>query len=71
VLNLCRGEGIRVSSLARQLMQRLGLEREIAFQPGTPPPLVGDPSELVRALGWRPSYALADTLDDIVAREPT
>jgi nucleoside-diphosphate-sugar epimerase len=69
VLNLCSGEGRRVSFLARELMQRLGVRREIRFRPGTPPPLVGDPSELSRAIDWRPRYALADTLDDIVGRE--
>ncbi len=69
VFNLCRGEGERVSTLARELVERLGVRREICFQDGSPPPLVGDPTKLARAIGWRPRYALTDTLDDIAARE--
>ena len=69
VFNLCRGEGQRVSTLARELVQRLGVRREVRFQPGEPAPLVGDPAKLARATGWKPRYALTDTLDDIVARE--
>jgi nucleoside-diphosphate-sugar epimerase len=67
VFNLCSGEAQTVSALARALMRRLGIERELRFQPAAQAPLVGDPARLMRALGWKPSYALADTLDDIVA----
>jgi nucleoside-diphosphate-sugar epimerase len=67
VFNLCSGEGTSVASLARGLMQRLGIERELHFQSGSPPPLVGDPAKLSRAIDWSPRYALADTLSEIVA----
>lgn len=69
VFNLCSGDGRRVSALAQELMRRLGIQREIRFQPGAPPPLVGDPSKLARAIGWKPRYALSETLDDIVGQE--
>ena len=49
-------------------MRRLGVERELTFRAGAPAPLVGDPAKLSRAIGWRPRYALADTLNEIVGR---
>jgi nucleoside-diphosphate-sugar epimerase len=68
VFNLCRGEGRRISELAAALMQSLGVQRELRFAAGAPPPLVGDPQKLARAIGWSPRYALEDSLREIVAR---
>lgn len=67
VFNLCRGEGLRISELAFGLMRRLDVRREVRFAPGSPPPLVGDPDKLARAIGWSPRYALEDSLREIVA----
>jgi nucleoside-diphosphate-sugar epimerase len=67
VFNLCRGEGRRISELAAGLMACLGLQRELRFAADPPPPLVGDPHKLARAIGWSPRYALEDSLREIVA----
>jgi len=65
--NVCTGEGQTIESVVKIVLSHLGLERPIAFQ-GNPnssddvPTLVGDPSLLRQATGWRHQHSLSDSL---------
>lgn len=65
--NVCTGEGQTIESVVKIVLSHLGLERPVAFQ-GSPnssddvPTLVGDPSLLRQATGWRHQHSLSDSL---------
>lgn len=61
LFNLCTGRATRVSELIHALLRALGHERKVTFaEPGTST-LVGDPSALTAATGWRPQLGLDAT----------
>lgn len=65
--NVCTGESQTIESVVKVVLSHLGLERPIEFQ-GSPnssddvPTLVGDPSLLRQATGWRHQHTLSDSL---------
>lgn len=61
--NICSGEGCSVSGLAELLMSALKIRKPITFKQDKPDRLVGDPSKLVNATGWRPQHSLSEALD--------
>ncbi len=61
LFNLCTGRATRVSELIHALLGVLGHQREVTFaQPGFST-LVGDPSAITTATGWRPNLGLEAT----------
>jgi len=72
VYNVCSGRGVRVGDLAERLVSRA--RRPLRIVTATElvravdvPVLVGDPTKLVAATGWRPRHDLDDTLDAVLA----
>lgn len=65
--NVCTGAGTSVETLARSVLNLLGMDREIVFQ-GSPnssddvPYLVGDPGLLAETTGWKARRSLEDGL---------
>lgn len=65
--NVCTGVGQTIESVVKIVLSHLGLERPVEFQ-GNPnssddvPTLVGDPSLLRQATGWRHQHSLSDSL---------
>jgi GDP-4-dehydro-6-deoxy-D-mannose reductase len=71
VYNVCSGRGVRVGDLAARLIARA--RRPLRVVTATDlvrtvdvPVLVGDPSKLVAATGWRPQHDLDDTLGAVL-----
>lgn len=69
VWNLCSGRPVRVSSLVRCILAECGVEREIRFADPAVESVLGDPSKLAAATGWRPKHALHETVRAICAHE--
>ena len=72
--NVCSGQALRIGALLELLVARARVKPRIEVDPERWRPLpegasslAGDASRL-RALGWRPAYALADTLDALLER---
>jgi len=72
VYNVCSGRGVRVGDVAAQLVARA--RRPLRIVTATDlvravdvPVLVGDPTKLIAATGWRPRHDLDDTLDAVLA----
>ena len=72
--NVCAGEAVRIGSLLELLIARARVKPRIEVDPERWRPLpegasslAGDASRL-RALGWRPAYALDDTLGALLER---
>ncbi|MEX2205463.1 MAG: GDP-mannose 4,6-dehydratase [Myxococcota bacterium] len=72
--NVCSGQPVRIGALLELLIARARVKPRVEVDPERwrPRPrgassLAGDASRL-RALGWRPSYALADTLEALLER---
>lgn len=71
--NVCSGRGIPMHDLVFYLVQRAGLPVEIvevaagAHAAPSVQWMVGYPGKLADATGWRPRYALAQSLDDTLA----
>ena len=69
--NVCRGQGTRLGDLARSLCGRarvpIGVEVDPArVRSADLPYLVGDPSLILRATGWKAAIPLERTLDEVV-----
>jgi GDP-4-dehydro-6-deoxy-D-mannose reductase len=72
VYNVCRGQSVAISELARRLLELSGLRLEIRVDPGRVrrvdvPDMRGDPGRLRRQTGWQPEVALDRTLADVLA----
>jgi GDP-4-dehydro-6-deoxy-D-mannose reductase len=72
VYNVCSGRGVRVGDVAARLVARA--RRPLRVVTATDlvravdvPVLVGDPTKLQAATGWRPEHDLDDTLDAVLA----
>lgn len=71
VYNVCSGEGVSASQLAREVLLRVGLSAEITTDPTLVrgvdvPVLVGSPAKLERTTGWRPTRNRYDIIDDLI-----
>jgi GDP-4-dehydro-6-deoxy-D-mannose reductase len=71
VYNVCRGEGVSLADLTRDLIARarvpISIETNPALvRPADVPYLVGDPGLLQRELDWRPGISLDRTLNDVL-----
>ena len=69
---VCSGHEISIEEIARRLLRLAGVELELAedpalFRPVEVPVLLGDPSRLAAATGWKPEYDLDQTLADVLA----
>ena len=69
VYNVCSGRDVAVEELARLMLDRAGLDLEVAVDPELVRPVEvpvvrGDPSKVQAATGWRPLIPLDKTLDD-------
>jgi GDP-4-dehydro-6-deoxy-D-mannose reductase len=69
--NLCRGEGIRLDDVVRQLasLARVSVRVEVdpaRLRPADLPYLVGDPERTARETGWRATRPFATTLADVL-----
>ena len=74
IYNVARGEGLSIGELFERLASLLGLDAVPQVDPGLLrtgdiPHLVGDPSKLARATGWRPTITLDETLRGAVDAE--
>jgi GDP-4-dehydro-6-deoxy-D-mannose reductase len=74
IYNVARGSGVAVRELFERLAGLLEIEAEPEVDPallrsGDIPHLVGDPSKLERATGWRPTITLDETLQGVVNAE--
>jgi GDP-4-dehydro-6-deoxy-D-mannose reductase len=72
VYNLCRGEGVHLAALVRELAAMASVEVRIEvdparLRPADTPWLVGDPSRVITATGWRVTRSLSATLADVLA----
>jgi len=71
VYNVCSGQGVKLSDLARLLVQRARVEVRIGVDPGRLRPtdipyLVGDPTAIARDTGWKAAVHLDHALDQIL-----
>lgn len=69
--NVCSGEGVSVRALAAAVLQRVGVEAEIASsaalaRPVDVPIQVGSNSKLRRATGWAPRCTRDDIINDLI-----
>ena len=72
VYNLCRGEGVLLADLLKELvrMSRVKLTVEVdpaRLRPADTPWLVGDPSLTTAEVGWSVQLPFASTLGDVLA----
>ncbi|HET7468730.1 MAG TPA: hypothetical protein VFJ81_03610, partial [Gemmatimonadales bacterium] len=72
--NVARGEGVAIRELFERLARLLDADVEPApdralVRSRDIPHLVGDPTKLERATGWRPSIMLDETLRGVVDAE--
>ncbi len=71
VYNVCSGSGVSVREIADHLLAaakrplRLTVDPDLV-RPVDVPRLVGDPSKLCAATGWKPEYRLDQTLADVL-----
>jgi GDP-4-dehydro-6-deoxy-D-mannose reductase len=71
VYNVCTGSGVRIRDLLRRLIEIAGVDVEMRLdperlRPSDIPTLVGDPTRLEQATGWRPKIPLDQTLREIL-----
>jgi GDP-4-dehydro-6-deoxy-D-mannose reductase len=71
VYNVCSGEGVSVRALAADVLLRAGVTADIttdaALVRGVDvPALVGSPSKLRQATGWRQTRTRTDIIDDLI-----
>ena len=71
VYNVCSGRDVGIEELARRMLDRAGLDLEIAIDPDLVRPVEvpvvrGDPGRVHAATGWTPLIPLDDTLDDVL-----
>jgi GDP-4-dehydro-6-deoxy-D-mannose reductase len=73
---VCSGQDVSIEDIARRLLRLAGADLELVvdpelFRPVEVPVLVGDPSRIAAATGWKPEYDLDQTLADVLeeARE--
>ncbi|MCC6241828.1 MAG: GDP-mannose 4,6-dehydratase [Gemmatimonadaceae bacterium] len=71
VYNVASGTGRSVLEVIEHVLARVGVQASIATDPSLVrpvdvPALVGDPSKLHAATGWRASRAFDDIIDDII-----
>ena len=69
--NVCRGEGVRLDEVARRLTAMARIPIRITpdparMRPADVPWLVGDPSAIAAATGWRAEIPLEQTLRDVL-----
>ena len=69
--NVCRGEGVLLADLVRELRERARVTVRIAVDPARVrladvPYLVGDPTAIASDTGWRASIPLSRTLEDVL-----
>ena len=74
VYNVARGEGVAIREVLTRLAHLLGAEVEPVPDPVLTrnldvPYLVGDPTKLGRATGWRPTLTLDETLRGVIDAE--
>lgn len=74
IYNVSRGEGVAIRELLSRIARLLGTEVEPVPDPSLTrnldvPYLVGDPTKLQRATGWRPTITLDETLRGVVDAE--
>jgi nucleoside-diphosphate-sugar epimerase len=63
--NLCSGRPTRVSELVHALLRAHGIDHEVHFQDPGVTSMLGDPTHLMQATGWRPRYTLEETAQAI------
>jgi GDP-4-dehydro-6-deoxy-D-mannose reductase len=71
VFNVCSGRPLRLADALESLIGRSHRPIEIVtdtdrLRPSDVPILVGDPSAIHAATGWRPTLSFDDTLDDLL-----
>ncbi len=69
VFNVASGQPVRVKTILETLMQLAGVSPEVSVNPDFFRPtdqLVGDPTRLMQATGWRPTISLRDTLGELL-----
>ena len=69
--NVCRGEGVKLTDVAKMLIARaqtpIRIEADPArMRPADVPYLVGDPGEIAADTGWSAAIPLAQTLDEVL-----
>lgn len=69
--NLCRGSATPLRVVLDALVAKARIPVDVRvdaarLRQSDVPVLVGDPARLMQATGWRPTYALADTLADVL-----
>ena len=69
--NVCRGEGVKLTEVVRMLIEQARVPVRIEVDPARVRPadvayLVGDPSAIERATGWRAAIAMVQTLRDVL-----
>jgi GDP-4-dehydro-6-deoxy-D-mannose reductase len=69
---VCRGEGVSLADLTRELAARARVPIEIEtdpdrVRPADVPYLVGDPGRIAAETGWRATLPIAETLDAVLA----
>ena len=69
--NVCRGEGVKLTDVVSMLTRRARIQVRVEpdparMRPADIPFLVGDPTAIERATGWRATVALDQTLDDVI-----
>lgn len=72
IFNICGGQGVSTSDLARLLAGTVGIDADFAVDPALlrridRPSQVGDPQAMTRRFGWRASIPLEDSLRRIAA----
>jgi GDP-4-dehydro-6-deoxy-D-mannose reductase len=69
--NVCRGEGVALADVVQRLAARARVAVRVEVDPARVRPadvryLVGDPTAISRATGWRAAIELGRTLDDVL-----
>jgi len=72
--NVCSGVDVSIEAVARRLLELAGAELDLVVDPELVRPvdvpvLLGDPSKITAATGWRPRLSLEATLADVLADE--
>jgi GDP-4-dehydro-6-deoxy-D-mannose reductase len=71
VFNVCSGKGLSVGEVATLVLERVGVRAELEtaqqhVRPVDLPVLVGDPTKLRTATGWRPASGIEEALDEMI-----
>ena len=71
IFNVCTGRPVRISDVVAAALDELGIERDIAFAETALSAddtswLVGDPSKLTAAVGWKPGFTLSQSVRDML-----